>query len=98
MEHDLVNKIIRFRVDLLGTSEDTKPDDAPDSSTFYEVDTYKFYIKYGGEWVEQGAEETPQDDDSEPAENSRELAKSGTSEEPVEEPIIEEEQIETPEE
>lgn len=99
MNTDLVNKIIRFRVDLLGTSEDTKPLDAPDSSTFYEVDTYKFFIKYGGEWVEQGAEETPQDDDSEPAENSRELAKSVPEvEEPVEEPIPEDEPEEAQEE
>lgn len=95
MNTDLVNKIIRFRVDLLGTSEDTKPTDAPDSSTFYEVDTYKFFIKYGGEWIEQGAEETVQDDDTEPAENSRELAKSAPE---VEEPIPEDEPEETPEE
>ena len=98
MEHDLVNKIIRFRVDLLGTSEGTKPVDAPDSSTFYEVDTYKFYIKYGGEWIEQGAEETPQDDDSEPAENSREFAKSTVAVAEVEEPITEDETEEIPEE
>lgn len=39
---DTVNKILRFRVDLIG-------------STFYEVDTYKFFIKWGGEWLEQNA-------------------------------------------
>ena len=69
MNTDLVNKIIRFRVDLLGTSEDTKPLDAPDTSTFYEVDTYKFFIKYGGEWVEQFAEEDEGGDDEPPADD-----------------------------
>lgn len=96
MEHDLINKIIRFRVDLLGTSEDTKPSDAPNGSTFYEVDTYKFFIKWGTDWVEQGAEETPQEDDSDPQENNRDLTKSTESE--VEEPIIEDETEETTEE
>lgn len=55
---DTTNKILRFRVDLLGTSEDTKPLDIPDGSTFYEVDTYKFFIKWGGEWLEQNATNT----------------------------------------
>lgn len=63
---DLVNKIIRFRVDLLGTSEDTKPEDVPNGSTFYEVDTYKFYIMWGGEWLEQFAESS---NDEPPANN-----------------------------
>ena len=52
---DTPNKILRFRVDLLGTSEDTKPLDIPDGSTFYEVDTYKLFIKWGSEWLEQNA-------------------------------------------
>ena len=34
---DTTNKILRFRVDLLGTSEDTKPLNIPNGSTFYEV-------------------------------------------------------------
>lgn len=55
---DTINKILRFRVDLLGTSEDTKPLDAPNGSTFYEVDTYKFFIKWGSEWLEQNATNT----------------------------------------
>lgn len=31
---DSVNKITRFRVDLLGLSEDTKPLDVPNGSSF----------------------------------------------------------------
>ena len=50
---DEVNRILRFRVDLLGTSEDTKPLDTPNGSTYYEVDTSKFYILWEGEWIEQ---------------------------------------------
>lgn len=54
---DLINKIIRFRVDLLGTSEDNKPFDVPNGSSFYEVDTFKFYIFWEGVWIEQNTEE-----------------------------------------
>ena len=55
---DSINKITRFRVDLLGLSTDTKPTDVPNGSTFIEVDTSKYYIFWLGDWYEQNAEET----------------------------------------
>lgn len=42
-----------FRKDYLGLSTDDKPEEAVDGNTFYEVDTSKFYIMYGGTWYEQ---------------------------------------------
>lgn len=81
MNTDLINKIIRFRVDLLGTSEDTKPLDAPDTSTFYEVDTYKFFIKYGGEWIEQFA--TSEDEQNEDDNNGGNDDNGGDDEPPA---------------
>ena len=56
---DEVNRILRFRVDLLGTSEDSKPLDAPNGSTYYEVDTSKFYMLWEGEWIEQEGVNVP---------------------------------------
>lgn len=70
---DSVNKITRFRVDLLGLSEDTKPTDVPNGSSFYEVDTFKFYLFWEGDWYEQNAEtseDEQSDDDTPPAENN----------------------------
>jgi len=64
---DLINKILRFKVRLLGLSTDDKPLDVVNGSTFLEVDTSKFYIMYEGEWYEQNAEPT---EPEEPTENS----------------------------
>ena len=43
-----------FRVDLVGTSLDTKPTDVGNGSTFFEMDTAKAYMfnEDGPEWDE----------------------------------------------
>lgn len=41
------------RKDLIGLSTETKPTDEVDGTTFYEVDTSKFFIIYNGTWYEQ---------------------------------------------
>lgn len=41
------------RKDLIGLSSETKPTDEVDGTTFYEVDTSKFFIIYNGTWYEQ---------------------------------------------
>lgn len=58
-----------FRFDLLGLSTEDLPetmeDGTPliDGSTFYEVDTMKFYIFYKGEWYLQAPSEDEGGDD-----------------------------------
>lgn len=49
-------KIDRFRCDLIGLSDEDKPEYAVSGTTFYEVDTQKLYIMYEGEWYLQGEE------------------------------------------
>ena len=46
-------KVWKERKDLIGLSEETKPTDEVDGTTFYEVDTSKFFIIYNGTWYEQ---------------------------------------------
>lgn len=41
------------RIDLIGLSNETKPTNEVNGSTFYEVDTSKFFIIYNGTWYEQ---------------------------------------------
>lgn len=41
------------RKDLIGLSTETKPTGEVDGTTFYEVDTSKFFIIYNGTWYEQ---------------------------------------------
>lgn len=41
------------RMDFIGLSNETKPTDAVNGSSFYEVDTSKFFIYYNGTWYEQ---------------------------------------------
>lgn len=74
MLHDLVNKIIHIRVDIIGDSESSKPTDVPVNSTYYEVDTMNFYIFYGGEWVLQAVVEEDSGNDSD-AETKQEVKK-----------------------
>ena len=45
--------IYPFRYDYLGLSSEDKPQDLVDGTTFYEVDTSKFFIWYNGQWYEQ---------------------------------------------
>ena len=42
-----------YRADILGLSTDEKPSNQIDGTTFYEVDTSKFFIWYKGTWYEQ---------------------------------------------
>lgn len=51
--------IYPFRYDYLGLEDDTKPDatNVADGSTYYEVDTGKLYLAFGGEWYDQSFEE-----------------------------------------
>ena len=45
--------------DFIGLSDEDKPTtNIGDGSTFYEVDTGKFYIYYKGEWYKQGEEQS----------------------------------------
>lgn len=45
---------MKTRFDYLGLSTEDKPTEkAVNGSTYYEVDTSKFYIYYDGEWYEQ---------------------------------------------
>lgn len=46
-------KVWKERKDLIGLAEETKPTDEVDGTTFYEVDTSKFFIIYNGTWYEQ---------------------------------------------
>lgn len=47
-------EFLKTRFDFIGLSSEDKPtDEAVDGSTFYEVDTSKFYIYYKEEWYEQ---------------------------------------------
>lgn len=46
-------KVWNERKDLIGLSSETKPTDEVDGTTFYEVDTSKFFIIYNGTWYEQ---------------------------------------------
>ena len=48
------------RNDYLGLSTEAKPSPVVDGTTFFEVDTEKFYIYYKGEWYEMGAEPEPE--------------------------------------
>lgn len=41
------------RKDLIGLSTETKPTNEVDGTTYYEVDTSKFFIIYNGTWYEQ---------------------------------------------
>ena len=41
------------RFDYLGLSTDSKPTNAVNGSTFYEVNTSAFFIYYNGTWYEQ---------------------------------------------
>lgn len=44
----------KTRFDFIGLSTEEKPTEkAVDGSTFYEVDTSKFYIYYKEQWYEQ---------------------------------------------
>ena len=57
----MVGEYLKWRSDLIGLSTEEKPltgEKVVDGSTFYEVDTGKFFIFYKGTWYEQGAEET----------------------------------------
>ena len=42
------------RQDIIGLSSETKPENAVNGDTFYEVDTSAFFIFYEGTWYEQG--------------------------------------------
>lgn len=98
MLHDLVNKIIHIRVDIIGDSESSKPTDVPVNSTYYEVDTMNFYIFYGGEWVLQAVvEETEPADDSEDDSGEDDPPAENDSKQEVKKeiPIIESEEPET---
>jgi len=55
------------RNDYIGLSSESKPSPVVDGTTFFEVDTEKFYIYYKGEWYEMGAEPT---EPTEPTENN----------------------------
>lgn len=46
-------KVWNGRKDLIGLSDETKPTDEVDGTTFYEVDTGAFFIYYDGTWYEQ---------------------------------------------
>lgn len=46
-------KINLYKSDLIGLSTEEKPSNQLDGTTFYEVDTSKFYIYYKGTWYEQ---------------------------------------------
>lgn len=49
---------LEFRFDYLGLSTEGKPNqNLVNGTTFYEVDTMKFYIYYKGTWYLQGEEE-----------------------------------------
>lgn len=48
-------KVWKERKDLIGLSEETKPTDEVDGTTYYEVDTSNFYIFYNGTWYLQEA-------------------------------------------
>lgn len=42
-----------FRSDYLGISIEEKPQVEANGTTYYEVDTSRFYIWYNGTWYEQ---------------------------------------------
>ena len=47
-------EFLKTRFDFIGLSSEDKPTaEAVDGSTFYEVDTSKFYIYYKEQWYEQ---------------------------------------------
>lgn len=46
-------QVWKERKDLIGLSTETKPTDEVDGTTYYEVDTSKFFIIYNGTWYEQ---------------------------------------------
>lgn len=56
------------RNDYIGLSSESKPSPVVDGTTFFEVDTEKFYIYYKGEWYEMGAEQ--ETEPTEPTENN----------------------------
>lgn len=56
-------EINRFRVDLLGLSDEDKPENAVNGTTYYEVDTTDLYIFYEGEWYLQKVESEEQDEE-----------------------------------
>lgn len=47
-----------FRGDFIGLSTEAKPNNEVDGTTYYEVDTGKFYILYDGTWYLQGEQES----------------------------------------
>ena len=54
-----------YRVDLVGLSTESKPTAQINGTTYYEVDTMKFYIWYKGEWyLQEETEETNETDDT----------------------------------
>lgn len=81
---------IKYRVDFVGLSTDTKPSEQLENgSTYYTVDTQELYLYYGGEWYLQAPIETSSNEET-PVENSNE--KKEEVKEPVKE-IIEEPEI-----
>lgn len=50
-----MNRIDRVseKIDFIGLSTEEKQTDVANGSTFWEVDTSKFYIFYKGTWYEQ---------------------------------------------
>jgi len=53
-ENPPADSLTGFRVDLIGTKDDTKPTDVGNGSTFFEIDTAKAYMfnEDGQEWDE----------------------------------------------
>lgn len=52
---------MKFRIDIVGLSTETKPTTGIENgTTYYTVDTQEFYIFYKGTWYKQGeTEDTP---------------------------------------
>lgn len=95
---------INYRIDIVGLSTDTKPTaQVENGSTFYTVDTQELYIYYAGDWyLQTPIETTPSEDDTTPAEDTREeikepiVEREEIIENPVEREIIDEPIIENP--
>ena len=63
-------KINLYRVDLVGLSSESKPTAQINGTTYYEVDTMKFYIWYKGQWYLQEETEEQETEPEETPNNS----------------------------
>ena len=53
-----------YKSDLIGLSSESKPTNQINGTTYYEVDTMKFYIYYKGEWYLQAESDDTDNEDT----------------------------------